>query len=346
MSNTYVIDGSNLCRLNGNTSIQPLLTILIAILENNDSFYCYFDANIINIFESSYLESRLIKNLIDKFTNNFSRTTGGSRADTPILHNAHHNNRNIITNDRYRDYKEKYPWLKDDYTPRLIQSNLHSGNLLTVEKLPYGHLTLIDDVEAAFNCLEDLLKYKSKCGANLKQTRIGELSSDTHLNNSSTQLISQRSLRNIEEIRKANQQNQQEKEQKEQAVADAGEDYEQECINKASEALSKHLKLQICESHIPFNGGSWDVAVRRLEILFFHTPLCGYCYHLGFADGAVCRHCGRSCVTENPKPIWEVIEKYAPDSDARKFIRKKINSGLWQQIVEDFNSPFGGKGFL
>lgn len=164
MNNTYVIDGSNVCWWYGQThldiaSIQPLLTVLVALLENGDDFYCVFDASVTHTIgnNGNEAEAASIENLLRDHSERFYRVTGATRADGVILHDADHYNRSIITNDIYRDYKEKYEWLSDKYTKRLVQGNLQPSGLITLEKLPYGQLSLKIDTETSLNRLYELL---------------------------------------------------------------------------------------------------------------------------------------------------------------------------------------------
>ena len=164
MNETYVIDGSNVCWWYNQShpkelSIQPLLSILVALLENGDNFYCVFDAPITHVLEEQGKkeESTIIEDLLEKNPKRFFRVTGSTRADGVILHDADHNQRHIITNDIYRDYQDKYLWLSDKYTPRLIQGNLQPSGLMTLDKLSYGQLQLTSNVQASMNRIQELL---------------------------------------------------------------------------------------------------------------------------------------------------------------------------------------------
>ena len=153
MNETYVIDGNNVCGWYENVyhefSIVPLLSLMIALLENDDNFYCVFDASICHILKKhgKVDESEFIEKLLSNYPNNFFRVTGSSRADGTVLHCADHYKTRIITNDLFRDYIDKYQWLEEKYSPRLIQGNLQPNGLLTIDKLPYGHLEIQDDLD-------------------------------------------------------------------------------------------------------------------------------------------------------------------------------------------------------
>ena len=165
MSNTYVIDGMNVCWWSTQPnlkapSVLPLLTVLVALLENGDDFYCVFDASITHALGVAGAAAS-IENLLQNYPSKFYRVTGATRADSAILHDADHHNRRIITNDIYRDFRDKYQWLADKYTERLVQGNLQPSGLMTLEKLPYGQLTLCKDAEFSLNRLYELLAVRT-----------------------------------------------------------------------------------------------------------------------------------------------------------------------------------------
>jgi len=164
MNDTYVIDGTNVCWWYNQAhpkeaSILSLLTVLIALLENDDDFYCVFDAPITHLMDEQgkKADAAAIENLLKDHPERFFRVTGSTSADAVILHDANHHGRNIITNDIYRDYRDKHSWLSDKYTARLVQGNLQPSGLMTLEKLKYGQLSLQTDTELALHRLHELL---------------------------------------------------------------------------------------------------------------------------------------------------------------------------------------------
>jgi hypothetical protein len=82
MNDTYVIDGNNVCGWYENVhhgfSIIPLLSLMIALLKNDDNFYCIFDASISHILKKHGRvdESEFIEKLLSDYPNNFFRVTG------------------------------------------------------------------------------------------------------------------------------------------------------------------------------------------------------------------------------------------------------------------------------
>jgi hypothetical protein len=164
MGTTYDVDGTNVCWWYGQshrdeTSILPLLTVLLAILKNGDHFYCVFDASTPSVLgeQGKGHEADALKSLQAEYPSLFFQVTGSTRADGVLLHDADHYGRSIITNDKYRDYEHKYEWLAERHTPRLIQGNLQPSGLMTIDKLAYGGLSLETDASRSIEELRSLL---------------------------------------------------------------------------------------------------------------------------------------------------------------------------------------------
>lgn len=133
----YVVDGTNILRsLSGESSLNILLTLLVEILKNGDDFYCIFDAN--TVYKLGNDEDKSIfKEVIRSYKDHFQVVTGGTQADLPILIYADINNINIISNDRYKSYIDRFPWLNERFTDRLIKVNLVGGVHFVIESLNY-----------------------------------------------------------------------------------------------------------------------------------------------------------------------------------------------------------------
>lgn len=358
MNNTYVIDGSNVCWWYGQThpnvaSIQPLLTVLIALLDHGDDFYCVFDASVTHTIgnNGNEVDAASIEKMLADHPERFYRVTGATRADGAILHDADHHSRSIITNDIYRDFKDKYPWLSHKYTERLIQGNLQPSGLMTIEKLSYGQLSLQIDTEIAINRLNELLAVRKAPAIpeldrllqqrtksldemnNVAQqhevqimqltAQIGELFEKTRelsnqlakrkylssgvdsisikLNETQTEADDEQSLLNHENKSKDNS------------------IHEKVCIRNAKAALEAFLEPYPDDygrpNKIPFDGSTWDVAVKKLQIYFDRTKVCTHCYtnHSGYdKEGDRCRSCQKGVMTVNPKDLWQIVMNFAP----------------------------------
>ena len=402
MNETYVVDGTNVCWWYNQShpkelSIQPLLSILVALLENGDDFYCVFDAPTTHVLEEQGKkeESTIIEDLLEKHPKRFFRVTGSTRADGVILHDADHNHRSIITNDIYRDYQDKYSWLSDKHTPRLIQGNLQPSGLITLDKLSYGQLHLTSSVQASMNRIQELIVVNESPASELKkqiaqrQRSLDEISRQSAeqedklrtLTAQVDELVKQkdalvRSVADGEDMRadlsrlrrerdqiqedlqklhatqdfdviasqkrdairklssqvaaletelaekqkaltrlkEKSQQYLDVLEQKKQAeeVRKLELQDEQSCIANANAALSNFLEPY--GTRIPFNGSSWDVAIKRLCIFFDRNRICTHCYHTSSLDrdGDECLECNKGTMAENPKDIWTLVKRCAP----------------------------------
>lgn len=162
--NNYIVDGTNVCWWYSQVhrdrmSAAVLFTLLVEILEHGDQFTCIFDAPISHLLreQGEPKQAEIIELLIKKYPLHFYLVTGSTRADSVILHNADYFQRSIITNDVYRNYRNRYTWLNDRYTRRLIQGNFQPSGLITIEKIPYGQIVLRADFDALVQRLGELL---------------------------------------------------------------------------------------------------------------------------------------------------------------------------------------------
>lgn len=104
---------------------------------------------------------------------------------------------------------------------------------------------------------------------------------------------------------------------------------DKECIRKAQKAISEFLEPYGIDnkSHsymrkpydgkdfIHFDGSSWDVAVRALDISFQKYPICENCYGRSICNSyreCSCLDCKSENITKNPKKIWNIINSFAP----------------------------------
>lgn len=409
MNETYVVDGMNVCWWYSQThpkevSIQPLLTVLVTLLENGDDFYCVFDASISHTvgFNGKEADAAKIEQLLRQHPERFYRVTGSTRADGVILHDANHHDRKIITNDIFRDYKEKYPWLADKYTQRLIQGNIQPSGLMTLEKLPYGQLQLRTDTELVLRRIHELLMIQktpevSELDKHLKQRFQSLHEIDERLQGRETQRVQLiRQIGNLESQRDelkaeiaehhslSNEINELRAQLKETRVnlgalyrvsdfnsvekimneklsklksditslednfrekklkcaileLDAkefqavllqkknAEEFhqlelrdDQVCIRKAQTAISAFLEPYPDRYGrpimLPFDGSSWNAAVKKLKIYFDRNRVCTHCYECNSSWTDKCLACKKGEMSDNPKELWEIIEQFAPSN--------------------------------
>ena len=130
----FLVDGLNVCCTysdrNIEVSLESLLTLLLDIRWLGGSFTCLFDANAyFKLRDKGAHRSHILFNkLIDRFPNQFCKVPSGKQADDFILLRAHNGGYSIISNDRFRNYADKYPWIRNG--ERLIKGCVVSGHLM------------------------------------------------------------------------------------------------------------------------------------------------------------------------------------------------------------------------
>jgi len=130
-----VIDATNVIYGSSSVQIPSLLNLLGLLLELQNrkcAFKCFFDAcTFYKLKENIWDEGAAFATLCRDYPDVFVQVPGGTQADDFILDYAHSHGTPIISNDRYRDYVEKYSWLETD-AKRRISFAVHSGNIQIV----------------------------------------------------------------------------------------------------------------------------------------------------------------------------------------------------------------------
>ena len=130
---------------------------MVAELQNRQcAFICFFDANTIYTLEKAKKtdEADIFDGLCHDFPDLFIEVSGGTRADDYILDYAHSHGTPIISKDRFRDFEEKYPWLKSN-SLRRVPFVIYSG---TLQIVPMGIQAAIPtDLAAAESSLRAAL---------------------------------------------------------------------------------------------------------------------------------------------------------------------------------------------
>ena len=141
MKELYVIDGTNLINvLSEGTQpderrIGGLLQLLLAILERNETFFCYFDASTRFMLKEESIDRQMYDILIGlRIFDYFEQVKGGVQADKLILQQATDAQSKVISMDTFSQYFETYPWLEQEGEYRLIQADVIQG-FLRVDKL-------------------------------------------------------------------------------------------------------------------------------------------------------------------------------------------------------------------
>ena len=149
----FVVDGINVCFWWGQVhkhpsthkdgiSIRPLLLLLTEIRNHGDDFFCIFDASIERAIQTRGTpeEWTVLNTLLEKHRNRFIQVTGGTQADPVILHVSERSGSRIISNDRYKEFKDRFPWLEEKHGTRFLRGNFLPDGSLTVPNLDYGFL--------------------------------------------------------------------------------------------------------------------------------------------------------------------------------------------------------------
>lgn len=126
-SPTYVLDGSNVCQWSrGRLSLSPLLACLLALTRRGESWFCYFDANILHVLgeRAEVGEQQVLESMIATSREMFCVVTGGIQADPFVLQDADKTNAKIISNDQYTKYQHRYPWLAARDSGRLLKGSV------------------------------------------------------------------------------------------------------------------------------------------------------------------------------------------------------------------------------
>ena len=141
MKELYVIDGTNLINiLSINTEPEerkfgPLLQLLLAILNRNESFFCYFDASTRFMFEEGSIDRQMYDILIGlRIFDYFEQVKGGVQADKLILQQADATDSRVISMDTFTQFYDEFPWIERDGDFRLITADVIQHHL-RVDKL-------------------------------------------------------------------------------------------------------------------------------------------------------------------------------------------------------------------
>ena len=136
-NNKLVVDGLNLIHagFDQRPNLTKLLAVLVELKRINCDFICFFDAS--TYWRLADLphdcDMRTYHALVIQFPNIFVPVPGGKRADDYILAYATRHNLRVMSNDCYREYIERYPWLKN--APERRIPVLFFGNNYCIEEL-------------------------------------------------------------------------------------------------------------------------------------------------------------------------------------------------------------------
>lgn len=137
--NNYVVDGTNVIRNFVSTpdsaSLAVLLTLLTALKARGFEFVCVCDAKTrhdLRDFDSQKEAEKIYTDLISRKGSALAEAPGGQRADDYILEYAQRESCAVLSNDRFRDYASKFPWLITDADARLVKGRALFGTLTII----------------------------------------------------------------------------------------------------------------------------------------------------------------------------------------------------------------------
>lgn len=109
-----LIDGNNVFRYNDGYNVSYLEAMFLALDAKRIDWFCFADANLPYLVRERCLtdEQDLFTGIINKYSGRIQCAPSGKRADNFILQKADHEGLNIVSNDRYSDYEDRYSWLR------------------------------------------------------------------------------------------------------------------------------------------------------------------------------------------------------------------------------------------
>ena len=130
----YILDGANIICWNGkqNATLKILFAVTDELKRRGNPFKVVFDASTPYILPPGK-ERQFYRELIDKRLPEYSQAPANTKADIFILTYAGENSKcMIISNDRYLDHKEEFPWIRksDRRVPGMVM-----GEKLYIPKL-------------------------------------------------------------------------------------------------------------------------------------------------------------------------------------------------------------------
>ncbi|HEY0005443.1 MAG TPA: hypothetical protein VGB17_11590 [Pyrinomonadaceae bacterium] len=113
-----VVDGANVayeeCSEGGCPKVSNLLAVRQALEEKGYDPIIIVDASLKHRIDDPDQLEKLIQQQTVR------QTPAGTDADYFVLEIAAQNDALVITNDRYRDYQEQYPWIEERRVPLMI----------------------------------------------------------------------------------------------------------------------------------------------------------------------------------------------------------------------------------
>ncbi|MDE9451364.1 hypothetical protein J3R80_12890 [Aliiroseovarius sp. Z3] len=105
-----IVDGSNVMHwADGEPSVDPLYAVTRRLKKLGFSPRVFFDANAGYLLMGRYLHDRDFENILRLQSSSVTVVPKGTVADEEILREARKLKAIVVTNDRYRDWADRYP---------------------------------------------------------------------------------------------------------------------------------------------------------------------------------------------------------------------------------------------
>lgn len=116
-----IVDGSNVVFAESGNLITGLATCLKALKLRKLKSFVFLDANIYHKLEDSengVKQVKALKRLVESSKGEIVLVPAGARADDFILKKADTDGCHVLSNDRYKPYVERYPWIEQNRVHR------------------------------------------------------------------------------------------------------------------------------------------------------------------------------------------------------------------------------------
>ncbi len=111
--NAILVDGSNVMHWGGEPSALVVARVVADLQAKGLQPYVCFDANAGYKLEGRYMKSWDMAPLIGLPADRILVVDRGVVADEVLLHEAQSRGLQIVTNDRFRDWTDQHPWVKN-----------------------------------------------------------------------------------------------------------------------------------------------------------------------------------------------------------------------------------------
>lgn len=106
---SIIVDGSNVLHWAGGPSVLVLTRVLRELAQKGYTPIIYFDANVGYVLDDHYYDAGMLAGLLDLAERQICVVDKGVVADEAILKHAARHRLRIVTNDRFRDWRVRFP---------------------------------------------------------------------------------------------------------------------------------------------------------------------------------------------------------------------------------------------